>query len=322
MPRLFNNDGTYIDVEHINGYLFAGPDIYVESRPTPMCQVPPMTKGNQPTDDGNFIFSEEEAAKFCKKYPEHKKFLHRYLGAKDFLHNSPIRYCLWLKDVPPNEYRNNPEIMRRLKNIKIFREKSTAAPTRKSAETPYKFFSTPQTNSQCIVVPRVSSELRRYIPMDFVTPDIIVGDSLSIIPDAQMWHFGILQSSVHMIWTRTVCGRLRMDYRYSGKVVYNNFVWMRMHFEDFAALWLSAKKILDVRKKYPNASLADLYDEVTMPKDLRDAHRENDKIVMKIYGFDKNMTEEEIAIALLQHYEFLKNNPPPEKTEDDEDEEY
>ena len=322
MPRIYdkNFEGGYRDVAHINAYLLPGPDIYVTPRSKPLCPVPPMTRGNQPTDDGNFIFSELEAEDFAKKYPAHKKFLHRYLGAKDFLHNKK-RFCLWLKNVPPNEYRNNREIMRRLQNIKIFREKSSAAMTRKSAETPYKFFSTPQTDSTCIVIPRVSSEKRKYIPMDFVSPEIIVSDSLSIIPDAQVWHFGILTSSVHMAWTRLVAGRLKSDYRYSGKVVYNNFVWMRMEFIDYAELILAAQNILDVRKKYSDASLADLYDEVTMPKDLRDAHKKLDKIVLKIYGYDEKITEEEIQIDLLYRYqevaEYRKKNPKKDFEEEE-----
>ena len=156
-----------------------------------------------------------------------------------------------------------------------------------------------------IAIPQVSAEKRKYIPMDFLDKNTIPTFQLRIIPDAEVWQFGILTSKVHMIWTKTVCGRLKSDIRYSAKIVYNNFVWMKMEFIDYAELILAAEKILKVRKNYPNASLADLYDEVTMPKDLRDAHRKVDKIVMKIYGYDESMSDEEIAIDLLQRYQFV-----------------
>ena len=318
MPRLFYPDGTFKDVEHINGYLFEGPDIYVESRPTPLCHVPPMFFGSMPNDGGNLILSEEERADLLKKCPQAEKYIRRYMGAKEFLYNQ-MRYCLWLVDCPPDEVRKMKPVYERVKKCREHRLNSKSAATRKSAENPMLFYQIAQPNTDYICVPRVSSENRKYIPMDYVSSEIICSDANLMIPNAEMWHFGILQSSVHMIWTSTVCGRLEMRYRYSAQIVYNNFVWKRMHFDDFAKLWLSAKNILDVRKNYPNASLADLYDEITMPKDLREAHRENDKLVMKIYGFNKKMTDEEIAISLLRQYDFLRNYQPPEKTEDDEE---
>ena len=319
MPRLYYPDGTFRDVEHINAYLLPGSDIFVEARPAPMCQVPPMIFGSMPNDGGNLILSEDERAELLKKCPQAGKYIRQFLGAEEFIHNKK-RYCLWLVDCPPDELRKMKPVYERVKQVKILREKSSRKATQKLAETPHLFGEIRQPTSEYILVPSTSSENRKYIPMDFVKPEIICSNANLMIPKADLWHFGILQSSVHMIWTSTVCGRLENRYRYSAQIVYNNFVWMRMHFEDFAALWLSAKKILDVRKNYPNASLADLYDETAMPKDLRDAHRENDKIVMKIYGFNKDMTEEDIAINLLERYDFLKNYQPPEKTEDDEDE--
>ena len=306
MPRIFNDDGTFQDVEHINGYLLAGPDIYVESRTTPLCPVPKMCLGNMPRDDGNFFLNEDEKIFLEKKYPQSKKFIKKFLGAEEFIHNKK-RYCIWLKDATPDEIKKIPPIYERVKNVKIFREKSKREGTRKLSDVPQLFAEIRQPDSDYILVPRHSSENRKYIPMDFLTSEIICGDANLMIPDAELWHFGILTSSVHMIWMKTVCGRLKSDFRYSAKLVYNNFVWLKMEFIDYAQLILSAKKILEVRKKYPDASLADLYDEITMPKDLRDAHRENDKIVMKIYGFDESMTEEEIAVSLLMSYEELKN---------------
>lgn len=233
--------------------------------------------------------------------------MHRYLGAKDFLHGKPVRFCLWLKDVPPNEFSNNKEILRRLNNIKIFRENSSAAPTRKSAETPYKFFSTPQTDSTCIVIPRVSSELRIYLPIDFISSDIIASDSLSIIPDANLFHFGVLTSSVHIAWIKTVAGRLKSDFRYSGSIVYNNFPFPEVDKFQRDKISTTAENILQVRKKYPDSSLADLYDPLLMPKDLRDAHKKNDLAVLEAYHFDKNLSESEIVAKLFNLYQSLSH---------------
>ena len=265
-----------------------------------------MTQGNMPIDGGNFIFSEDEAAEFIKKYPAQAHLIHRYLGAKDFLHGKPIRYCLWLLNVPPNEYSGNREIRRRLEAIKIFREASTAAPTRKSAETPYKFFSTPQGNETCIVIPAVSSERRQYIPMDFITPEIIVSNSNLIIPAAQIYHFGILTSSIHMAWMRAVAGRLKSDYRYSGSIVYNNFIWSEATAAQKRAIEATAQAILDVRAKYPAATLADLYDPLTMPRDLRAAHRKNDLAVARAYDFEEILDDEPAIVReLFKMYEAL-----------------
>ena len=306
IKKIFDGDNIQI-VKNISPYLIDAENILIESRSKPICDVPKMTHGNKPTDDGNFIFSEEEANAFCRKYPEHAHLLHRYIGGKDFLHGVPIRFCLWLKDIPPNEFSGNKEIMRRLNNIKIFREKSSAAPTRKAADTPYKFFSTPQTNSNYIALPSTSSERRKYLPIKFLTAEVIPNSDLCIIPDATLFHFGVLISSVHMAWIKTVAGRLKSDFRYSASVVYNNFVWCQPTDKQKRAIELTAQKILDVRKNYPDATLADLYDPLTMPKDLRDAHKENDAAVLTAYGFDLKMSESEIARRLMQLYEVAAN---------------
>ena len=183
--------------------------------------------------------------------------------------------------------------------VKSFREASSAAPTRKAAETPHKFFSTPQGDTTCIAIPRVSSERRRYIPIGFVEPTIIVSDALSIIPGATLYHFGVLTSSIHMAWMRVVAGRLRTDYRYSGSVVYNNFPWREPSSAQVAAIEATAQKILDVRANYPDATFADLYDELTMPADLRRAHRANDKAVAAAYGLENILDDEPAIIAAL-----------------------
>ncbi len=304
--KIYDGD-KIISAKNINPYLVDAPTVFIESRAKHIQDfVPKITKGNQPTDDGNFIFSEDEAKKFIKKYPAQKHLIHRYLGAKDFLHGKPIRYCLYLLNVPPNEYAGNREIMRRLEAIRIFREKSTAAPTRKAAETPYKFFSTPQGNESCIVIPRVSGGRRKYIPMDFVSPEIIISDALSIVPSAQIYHFGVLISSIHMAWMRVVAGYLGTSYRYSGNVVYNNFAWCLPTPAQKKLIEETAQNILDVRSKYSDATLADLYNELTMPADLRLAHKKNDRAVAAAYGFEEILDDESKIVAeLMKLYESL-----------------
>ena len=306
MPRIYNDDGTFEDVEHINWYLLAGPDIYVEPRTTPLCHVPPMCLGNMPRDDGNLLLNETEREELIKKCPQAEKYIRQFLGAEEFIHNKK-RYCLWLIDCPPDELRKMKPVYDRVKNVKVFREKSKREGTRKLAEVPQLFAEIRQPKESYILVPRHSSENRKYIPMGFLSAEIICGDANLMIPDAELWHFGILTSSVHMAWTKTVCGRLESRYRYSAKLVYNNFVWKQMTPTQFIKLVESSKKILDARKNYPNASLADLYDEISMPRDLRAAHKLNDKVVMDIYGFDESMTDEEIAISLLEAYSFVSS---------------
>ena len=314
MPKIYSNqrknpDGSYSydveEVDQINYYLMNGPNIIVKPRTIPLsAAVPKIIKGSQPTDGGNLILSEDEKNLFIKKYPQDKKFIRQFLGAEEFIHNKK-RYCLWLVDATPDEIKNNKFIYERVKAVKEFRLKSKKIPTQKAAEIPHLFTENRQPNSKYILIPAVSGHLRKYIPMDFVSPEIISSNLNLMIPDAEVWQFGILTSKVHMIWTKAICGRLGSSLRYSAKIVYNNFVWMKMEFIDYAELILAAEKILKVRKNYPNASLADLYDEVTMPKDLRDAHRKVDKIVMKIYGYDESWSDEEIAVDLLQRYQFV-----------------
>ena len=304
--KIFDGEEV-LPATNINPYLVDAPTVFIESRAKHLQPfVPRITKGNQPTDDGNFIFNADEAKQFIKKFPVQAHLIHRYLGAKDFLNGEPIRYCLWLFNVPPNEYASNREIKRRLEAIRIFRKASSAAPTRKAAETPYKFFSTPQGNESCIVIPRVSSERRRYIPIGFIEPTTIISDALSIVPGATVYHFGVLTSSIHMAWVRAVAGRLEMRYRYSGSVVYNNFVWAEPTEEQQRLIEQTAQNILDVRARYPKATLADLYDELTMPADLRAAHKKNDLAVAKAYGFENLLDDEpKIVAELMKLYERL-----------------
>ncbi|MBQ9419718.1 MAG: hypothetical protein IJU31_04995, partial [Synergistaceae bacterium] len=210
--------------------------------------------------------------------------------------------CLWLKDVAPGVYTHNREIMRRLDAVREMRAASTAAPTRAAADWPYKFFSTPQPDAPCLCIPRVSSERRRYIPMAFLRDDEIASDSLSIVHGATLYHFGVLTSSVHMAWTRTIAGRLETRYRYSGDTVYNNFPWPSPNEKQKSKIESTAKKILDAREKFPGSSLADLYNPLSMKEELLKAHKANDAAVCEAYGWDKNISEEEIVAELMKLY--------------------
>lgn len=304
---IFNADGTFTEAKNINPYLIDAPNVLIESHGgTPLCDIPKMTLGNKPTDDGNFIFSEAEYNDFVAKYPKEAHLLHHYVGAKDFLNNDEVRYCLWLKDVNPTEFSKNKEIMRRLDAIKAFREKSSAEPTRKSALTPWKFFSTPQTDKPYLIVPEVSSERRLYIPIGFMQPEIIAANTCLIVSDATLYHFGVLTSLVHMAWMRVAAGRLKSDYRYSSAMVYNTFPWCNATDEQKTKIGKTAQAILDARAKYEGTTLAQLYGEHQyLYPELAKAHRENDKAVMQAYGFDAKMSESEIVAELFKLYEKL-----------------
>lgn len=302
--RLYENDRIkYVD--NINAYLVDAPMIFIKSRSKPISAVPKLTKGNQPTDGGNLILSEKEKENLLKSDSSIEDCVRRYIGARDFLNNNEIRYCLWLKNTPPSVYRRNKEIQDRLQKVREFRKNSTAAPTRKFAEKPYQFFSTPQTDETYLIIPRHSSENRKYIPIGFMMPDVIASDSCSIVCGANLYHFGILTSNVHMAWMRVVCGRIKSDYRYSGNIVYNNFPWCNPTDKQKATIEKTAQGILDARALYPDCSLADLYDETTMPPELRKAHQLNDLAVMQAYGFDRKMTESECVATLMRMYQAL-----------------
>ena len=303
---IYPNESAKQQATNINPYLVDAPDVLVVSRGAPICDAPRMTKGNQPSDGGNLILSQEERDAMIAKDASVEPCIRRYVGSKDFINNDEVRYCLWLKGVSPAIYRKNAEVMRRLEAVREMRLASSAAPTRALAEKPYLFFSTPQTDSNYLCIPEVSSERRRYIPIGFMDKSVIASNKLLIIPDATLYHFGMLTSNVHMAWTRTVCGRLKSDYQYSGATVYNNFPWPTPDEVQRAKIEQTAQGILDARALYPDCSLADLYDEVAMPPELRKAHQENDKAVMRAYGFDiKTTTEASCVAALMKMYQAL-----------------
>jgi hypothetical protein len=304
--HIYTGSTTPQEARNINPYLIDAPNVFLSTRNTPICVVPPISYGNKPSDGGNLILSQEERDALIAKDEGIKSCIRRYVGAKDFINNNEVRYCLWLKGVSPVVYRKNAEIMRRLEAVREMRSASSAAPTRALAEKPYLFFSTPQTDSSYLCIPEVSSERRRYIPIGFMSSEIIASNTVVIVPDATLYHFGIITSNVHMAWMRTVCGRLKSDYRYAGSVVYNNFPWPTPTDQQRAKIEQTAQAILDARALYPDASLAVLYDETTMPPELRKAHQMNDKAVMLAYGFSiKDMTESKCVAELMRMYQQL-----------------
>ena len=302
--RLFASDRVQT-AANINAYLLDGPNVFVDSRSKAICDVPLMVYGNKPTDGGYLFLTPEEKDELIAKEPASAAFIRQIYGATEYINNQE-RYCIWLVNANPAQLRKCQQIMERVEGVKAFRLSSTKAATRKSAETPTLFQEIRHPNSDYIIVPCHSSENRRYVPFGFVTPDIIVNNAVLIIPNASMYHFGIMTSNVHMAWMRAVCGRIKSDYRYSKDVVYNNFPWPTPTDAQKAKIEQTAQAILDARALYPDCSLADLYDEAVMPPELRKAHQQNDKAVMQAYGFDvKTMTETSCVAELMKMYQEL-----------------
>ena len=290
---------------HINPYLMDAPIVFIESRKKPLCQVPEITKGSIPVDDGSLIIESEEYLEFIKREPEAKKYIRPYVGAREFIHNLS-RYCLWLEGVSPKELNQMSLVRERVAKVRSFRLASNKAATRRYADMPTRFMEIRQPDSNYILVPSHSSENRRYIPMGFISPEVICSNANLMIPHATLYHFGVLESNVHMSWMRVVCGRIKSDYRYSNDIVYNNFPWPTPTEEQKAKIEKTAQAILDARALYPDSSLADLYDELTMPVELRKAHQENDRAVMQAYGFPiKTMTESQCVAELFKMYQEL-----------------
>lgn len=303
---IYFNDSSSHHAKNINPYLVDAPDVIIESRNKSICAVPAISYGNKPADGGNLILSQEERDKLIQSDTALLPYIRRYVGARDFINNDEVRYCLWLKDASPALYYKNKEIMQRLQAVKEMRAKSTAAPTRAFADKPHLFFSTPQKDSTYLCIPEVSSERRRYIPIGFLDSATIAANTVVIVPDATLYHFGVITSNVHMAWMRTVAGRLKSDYRYAGSVVYNNFPWPTPTDAQKAKIEQTAQAILDARALHSDCSLAILYDEVTMPPELRKAHQNNDRAVMEAYGFDwRTMTESECVAELFKLYQQL-----------------
>ena len=293
---------TKIKANNINGYLLDAPNIIVESRNKPLFNIPKMIYGNKPADGGFLIIEENDYESFINQEPNAKKFIRPFMGAVEFLHNKK-RWCLWLTNATPSEIKDCPLVYERIKKCQAKRASSIAEGIRKFAAIPSLFAQRTQPeNVDFLIVPKVSSENRRYVPMAYIKAGTIASDLVFIIPDTTLYHFGILESNVHMAWMRAVCGRLKSDYRYSKDIVYNNFPWPAANDEQRQKIERTAQAILDARAKYPDSSLADLYDSVLMPPELRKAHQDNDRAVMQAYGFSLKMTESDCVAALFKMY--------------------
>ena len=300
IKKIFDGDKVII-AQNINAYLLDAPNVFIENRGKPPLGFPKMTKGSQPTDGGNLILSPNERDELIAKNPLTEKYIRQFVGAAEFI-KGKLRYCLWLKDCSPNVLRKMPLVMKRLELVREFRLKSPTASVRRDADTPALFTQIRQPTTNFLVVPEVSGENRKYIPIGFMTPDVIVSNKLYIISNATLYLFSVLTSSIHMAWVRITAGRLEMRYQYSPSVYYN-FPWCSPTDKQRRAIELSAQKILDVRANYPDTTLADMYDPLSMPKDLRDAHKKNDRAVAQAYGLE-NIWEDEskITAELLKLY--------------------
>lgn len=300
--RVIYDAGRRKIAHNINPYLLDAPDIFINSRRKPLENIPRMVYGSKPTDGGFLFLTSEEAEAVIKQEPFVKPYIKQVYGASEFIHNKK-KYCLWLVGASPSVLNNSKFIKNRMNKVRVFRLKSKKAETKKLADTPYLFQEIRQPKSDYILVPLHSLESRKYIPMGFLTSEIISTNANSIIPNANIYHFGILESNVHMAWMRVVAGRLGMKYRYSNNIVYNNFPWPNPTPDQKARIEKTAQGILDARKLYPNDSLAALYDDLTMPQELRKAHQENDKAVMEAYGFNwRTMKEPECVQELMKIY--------------------
>ena len=289
-----------------------GPDVLLENRNTPICNVPGMKFGSMPRDGGHLILSSDERKEIISREPEARKFIRPYTGAEEFL-NGGRRYCLWLTDISPSELRGMPIVLERLKAVKQYRLASRAASTRKAANSPGAFVLLAQPKKRYLLVPRVSSERRAYIPMDFMTATVIANDQVLTIEGAQAYHFGVLTSGMHMAWGRSTCGRLKSDYRYSKDIVYNNFPWPEPTPKQRTTIESAAQAVLDERARHPDATLADLYDPLSMPPDLVKAHHALDRAVDAAYGKTNFASAAERVAFLFTLYEKLTSLFPTEK---------
>ena len=290
-------------VSNINGYLVDADNVFIHLRGKASDNRPKLTQGNKPWDGGFLILSEEEREGLIAKYPNADSFIKKYIGSYEFINRKP-RYCLWLKGVAPDEYRKIPEVMERLRGVADIRSKTKTVAVQALAETPMLFAQIRQPSSDYILVPETSSASRKYIPIGFMEKDVIASNSTLVAENADLSMFAILTSSTHMAWMRTVCGRLKSDYRYSPSV-YNNFPWPLLNEKSKARLEETAKGIIDARELFPTSSFADLYDETAMPPELRKAHRANDAAVLEAYGFPKDASESDIVARLFKIYQDL-----------------
>ncbi len=301
--------GRRIEAKNINAYLADAPDVFVGSRQKPLFPVPEIGIGNKPIDGGNYLFEKDEMESFILQEPASAPYFKPWYGSEEFIHQKP-RYCLWLGDCNPSELLKMPHCLKRVEAVRETRLASKSEGTRKLADRPTRFHVENMPQGNYIIIPSVSSEKRYYVPMGFMTPNALASNLVLIIPNATLYHFGVLESHVHMAWMRSVCGRLKSDYRYSKDVVYNNFPWPNPTDEQRAKIEKTAQAILDARAQYPDCSLADMYgDKMYLFPEIQKAHKDNDNAVMQVYGFDLKMSDDEsetlIVAELFKLYQEL-----------------
>lgn len=301
---IFEGNGEPKIVNNINAYLIDADDIFVASRKHPISNVPEIGIGNKPIDGGYYLFEKDEMDEFVRKEPKATKYFRPWYGAREFINQAP-RYCLYLGNCTPKELKGMPECLKRIEAVREYRLNSSSAGTRKIAETPTKFHVSNFPKGNYLVIPQVSSERRRYIPIGYMDENVLCSDKVRIMSGGSLYHFGILESNVHMAWMRAICGRLKSDYSYTVNHVYNNFPWCNPTDKQRETIEKTAQGILDARALYPDSSFADLYDPLTMPAELRKAHVANDKAVMAAYGFSTKMTEADCVAELMKMYQEL-----------------
>ena len=300
------DNGKFNEAKNINAYLVDAPNILIDSRSNPICNVSKADFGSMPNDNGFLSdYSKEQVLEINTKYPESKNMFKLFIGATEFLHKKE-RYCLWLKGISPTLIKKVPPVYEAVEKVKELRNNSNREATRKLADIPMLFGEIRQPDGDYLVIPCHSSEKRRYIPVGYVDKNVICSNANILVPNANLYSFGVLMSNVHNSWMRIVSGRLEMRYRYSVKIVYNNFPWPNPTKEQKEKIEKTAQAILDARELYPDSSLADLYDELTMPVELRKAHQANDVAVMEAYEFNwKTMTESECVAELMKMYKNI-----------------
>lgn len=305
---LYNSSNQISHCKNINGYLFDGNNVFITNRPAPLSNVPRMHNGCKLLDGGFYTLTSQERKEAISKDPYADKFIRPYLGAKNFIHGT-ARYCIWLKDANPKDIHQSPFILDRINKVAEFRSQQKSKDTQKYAKRPMlptrlAYYSHDE-HTDMLIVPATSSQRREYLPIGYVSEKNIVSYSLMLIPNASNFNFGILESKVHYIWLKNFCGRLKSDYRYSNTIIYNNFPWPTVGDKQEQNISETAQGILNTRKLYPDSSLADLYDPLTMPVELRKAHEANDKAVLKAYGLKPSVSEDEIVQHLFKMYENL-----------------
>jgi hypothetical protein len=287
----------------INGYLIDGPIIFIDSRTKPLCEVPQMSYGSMPIDDGNLILSEEEVAAFIEREPTIKEMIRPYYGGDEFINNKK-RFCLWLADISPMLINKSKLVKERIEQTRLFRKTSKREATNKLAVTPSLFGEIRQPETDYLLIPKVSSENRLYIPIGFMKTEQITNGSALIIPNAGLYEFGILTSAMHMAWMRYICGRMKSDYQYSASLVYNNFPWPLPTEKQINAITEAAKAVLDTRQLFPDSTFAVLYNPSTMPPKLIKAHRKLDKAAEAAYGRSFDNDSQRVAY-LFELYQKL-----------------